>query len=80
MQLARFQPTLGFLVALGLAGTGSGCGQGSQQLSPEQAKALEKAIAADNQNFYKDSRVKKSGGMSPGSTRGKAPGAAKSGP
>jgi hypothetical protein len=63
MQLARFNPRMGALLLLSLAGFVAGCGPDA---SPPRVPTADQqaAIAADNQNFYPGVKAKKAQGAS----------------
>jgi len=71
MRLARCVRLLAALLILDVAGLVVGCGPGGPPVPTEEQK---KSIAADNQNFYKQSKAKTSQGASPGGPRRKGRG------
>jgi hypothetical protein len=78
MQLARFVRMLGLLLMLGLAGSGGGCGLGSQaavdEQRQEQIRESKKTVHRQEDSKRAKESAKQQGAMRRGARRGTAGG------
>ena len=78
MRIARFVRTLGLLLVLGFAGSGAGCGLGSEaSVDQEKQTQIREAKKASHQQIKDDARkaqdaAKQQGAMRRGARRGTA--------